>query len=1027
LSEGSRRGVRLSWAGYILAVFLLGLGAWHLAEEQLTREQTAAEARIRSEQIFVANLVRELLQHDNYEEVQHLVGRWGRQHDDLAEVRIVSGEGAGLAEYLRPRPAGRPFALEAEVAYGSGKVAKMRLESDLEPVYRERDRTLLRLAAVLVPIALLGAYLVHSALSCLREAEQQFVLGERFARANAELAQEIEMRKLTEQALADEREGVEVTLNSIGEAVITTDAGSRVTRMNPAAERLTGWQRDEAYGRRVAEVFRIQGPNGEAVESPVERVFRSGGVAGLDTDTMLIDRVGRVNPIADSAAPIHGPKGQLEGVILVFRDVGEDFRMRRALMESETRFRRLVESLVDHFLLSQSGDGGVTYVSPSVTSILGYGQEEFRARFPDELSDAASAASLREYTRQSFCGRRQRPLELEVRADNGDLRTLELRQVPVLDQTGEVTAVEAIAQDVTERRAAQAEERLAASVFENSAEGILVTDLKGVILRVNRAFTAITGYGPGEALGKTTAILHSGRHGPDFYRELWDELRERGHWQGEIWNRRKDGEVYPEWLSISRIPDPNSAGQDRYVGIFTDISQQKAAEAEIARLAFHDALTGLPNRVLLMDRLETGLARAERQGHVDALLFLDLDHFKHVNDSLGHSVGDAMLKEVARRLTESVREYDTVARLGGDEFVVLLNAVADDHHLAVRRARRAAEKIRASIAEPMTIAGHALHTSPSMGVTLLPLDADNSEDALKHADKAMYRAKARGRNTIHFFTLEMQAEAEQRLVLENELRHAVDRQELTLHYQPIIDLSTGRIAGLEALVRWNHPRHGCIPPTRFIAIAEETGLIRPLGDWVLETACRQARLWQQRGLPQVYVSVNLSAVQFRQSDIATRIAEILRASELAPGALEVELTESLLVENIGAMSRILGELEAMGVQLSVDDFGIGYSSLSYLRRFRLHKLKIDRSFVEDLPADPDATAITTTIIQMAHNLGLRTVAEGVETDDQLAFLKTQGADFAQGFLCSRPVPADEIPPLLVRDPAAEPRREGGCA
>ncbi len=683
------------------------------------------------------------------------------------------------------------------------------------------------------------------------------------------------------------------------------------------------------------------------------------------------------------------------------------------LEESETRFRRLVEGLAGHFLLTHGDEDSISYVSPSVQPILGYTPLEFRTRFADYLTENPQNAAFRDCTRQCFQGGSPPPYELEIRAKSQDIRILEVRQAPVSDASGAVIVVETIAQDITERKTADAQQRVAASVFENSAEGIMVTDTNGVIQRINRAFTRITGYSVEESVGRNPRFLQSGRQGPEFYQAMWTSVLERGCWQGEVWNRHKDGKIYPEWLSISRIP-ANGGGQERYVGIIADISRQKEAEAEILRLAFNDALTGLPNRTLLMDRLETNLARAQRAGHIDALLFLDLDHFKHVNDSLGHSVGDGLLKEVAQRLRESVREYDTVARLGGDEFVVLVNAVAEDHHLAVRRVRRAAEKIRAAIVKPMMIAGHELHTSPSIGIALIPLDADNAEDALKYSDKAMYQAKAKGRNTIQFFTLEMQSEAEQRLALENELRRAIEQEELEVHYQPIVDFSNGCIAGLEALVRWQHPRHGLIAPGRFIPIAEESGLILPIGQWVLDAACRQLRSWQEDGLPPVFVAVNLSAVQFRQADITRHIAQSLRDSGLDPAYLELELTESLLVENVEMVIGILHELDAMGVRLSVDDFGTGYSSLSYLRRFRLHKLKIDRSFVEDLPDNADATAITTTIVQMAQNLGLKTVAEGVESIEQLAFLKDVGCDYAQGYLCSRPVPPDQVPDLLIR-------------
>ncbi len=433
---------------------------------------------------------------------------------------------------------------------------------------------------------------------------------------------------------------------------------------------------------------------------------------------------------------------------------------------------------------------------------------------------------------------------------------------------------------------------------------------------------------------------------------------------------------------------------------------------EITRLAFHDTLTGLPNRSLLMDRLQTSLQRAGRDKHIDALLFLDLDQFKHINDSLGHRVGDGLLRQVAARLSAQLRQVDTVARLGGDEFVVLLSSLHVQPGAATIRAGALAEKIRMALTEPYQVDGHVLHSSPSIGIALLPLDADNVEDALKHADQAMYRAKAEGRNTIQFYLPEMQARAKARLSLESDLRRALDNGELSLHYQPLLDIQQHGIVGAEALLRWQHPVHGLMLPDAFISIAEESGLILPIGEWVLKNTCWQISTWQQSGLPVMPVSVNLSAAQFRHKGLPEHIEQLLRDLNLPAGSLELELTESLLLENMPVVTQTLERLSATGVQLSVDDFGTGYSSLSYLRRFKLHKLKIDRSFIDQVPTDPDDATITETVIQMAHNLKLLTVAEGVETREQLDFLVAKGCDQAQGFLFSEALEAEEFEKLV---------------
>ena len=1003
------------WLGYALLVSLLTLGAWYQVEDRFAYELAENKERLAAEQGFMEALIHDLLQSgQGYGNVQDLVARWGAEGTHRVRLTVTTANGFELGRYERAASATHTLTLESDLEFGYDNQARLVFVGDLSAIYAERTQTRIQFLALLLLIASFGAYLVYSIHRRKQEILRYRRLSDQFATANKKLEAEIEVRKGTEQALSNERERVEVTLNSIGDAVVTTDAEGRITRVNPIAERLTGWSREEAIGHPIERIFRIQNSAGQPLDNPVRQVLHHGQLVGLDRDTVLIAHGGRCLQIADSAAPIRSPENAIDGVILVFRDVTEERRMRAALLESETRFRRLVESLVDHFFMTQGTQGDILYVSASVTAILGYTQDEFCARFQEFLTDHPRNAALATCSRQTLAGHLQPPQILEVRAKDHSIRLLEMRQVPSFDENGTILAAESIVHDITERRRVEAEQRLAASVFENTAEGIMVTDLQGRIQRVNRAFCAITGYAAGEVLGRTPKLLQSGRQSPQFYQELWQSLAEQGHWQGEIWNRHKSGALYPEWLSISRIPDPEEGNEQRYVGIFSDISRQKKAEEEIARLAFHDALTGLPNRLLLLERLETDLARAKRRGHVDALLFLDLDHFKHVKDSLGHGLGDAMLQEIAQRIRKVAHDYDIVARLGGDEFVVLINAIANTRQDALGRARRAAERIAAAIVEhPIAIAGHELHSSTSIGIALLPADADTPEEALRHADKAMHQAKSMGRNSIHFFTPEMQAEVERRLVLENELRRAIERNELELHYQPILDLANDRIAGLEALLRWHHPIHGEVSPTLFIPIAEETGLIFAIGEWVLKTACAQVRQWQVDGLAKLYVSINLSAAQFRQRDIAQGLQRILQETGLDPACLELEIPESLLIENVETSVQTFNELVQMGLTLAIDDFGTGCSSLSALRRFSLHKLKIDRSFVEDLPDSADATAIATIIVQMARILGLRTVAEGIENAAQWTYLQQLGCDFGQGYLCSRPVPAAEIPARLA--------------
>ena len=564
-----------------------------------------------------------------------------------------------------------------------------------------------------------------------------------------------------------------------------------------------------------------------------------------------------------------------------------------------------------------------------------------------------------------------------------------------------------LVQSEARRHAVDAQIKLLASVFEHSGEAILITDAHNRIVEVNPSFTQLTGYAIDEVRGENPKMLASGRNAPESYATMWSSIRDHGFWQGELWDRHKDGHVYPKWLTISTIRD-KAGGVSHYVGSFTDITERKASEERIHYLAHHDALTKLPNRAQLQGRLEQAIAMARRDKQRVAVMFIDMDHFKHINDSLGHHVGDGLLIEVAERLRQSVRDSDVVARLGGDEFVVVLVNVECDTVSTV------IGKILKLLGSVYLINDHELHSTPTVGISLFPDDGDDVETLMKNADTAMYFAKAAGRNTYQFFTAEMNAAATERVVLEASLRHAIEREELLLHYQPQIDVATGRPCGVEALVRWLHPEKGMIPPLKFIPVAEETGLIVQLGEWVLDTALGELARWRAAGISDVRMAINLSAHQLRDPQLVKRIAALMSLHNLGKGDLELEITESVAMKNPENTIVLLTELRRLGIELAIDDFGTGYSSLAYLKQLPLDRIKLDRSFVMDIENDPNDAAISAATISLAHSLGLSVVAEGVETASQFDFLKALECDVVQGYFFSRPVAAAEAEAFLRR-------------
>ena len=559
---------------------------------------------------------------------------------------------------------------------------------------------------------------------------------------------------------------------------------------------------------------------------------------------------------------------------------------------------------------------------------------------------------------------------------------------------------------MAERVQVRGQLRLAARLFECSREAIFVTDRNQYVISVNRAFTEITGYAPEEVLGRNPRMWSSGRHDADFYRNLYAALDGEGYWQGEIWNKRKNGEIYPEWVSISAIENDRQEIAN-YLCIATDISGRKKDEERLQFLANYDELTALPNRRMFDQRLDYALAHAHRYGKQLAVVYIDLDRFKIINDTLGHAAGDLLLREAAGRLRHCLRESDAVARFGGDEFVVLITEFAQKHDVV-----GVAHKLLEAMACPYLLSGQECHVTASIGISSYPDDSKDAQTLIKNADIAMYRAKEQGKNNYQFYSAQMNVYSFDRLALESSLRHALERNEFLLHYQPKVDVRSGNIVGTEALVRWQHPDMGMVAPAQFIPVAEETGLIVPLGEWVLRTACAQNREWQRQGFPRLRVAVNLSPRQFRHENLVREVARILRETGLDAGSLELEITESMVFQDPEQAAKILMELRAMGISLSIDDFGTGYSSLAYFKRFPITSVKIDRSFIQDLPDAADTAAITRAIIAIADSLKLKVVAEGVENEEQLDFLREHKCPEIQGYYFSRPLPAEEFERLL---------------
>lgn len=710
---------------------------------------------------------------------------------------------------------------------------------------------------------------------------------------------------------------------------------------------------------------------------------------------------------------------QVTRIIGVAKDITEQIEASESLRDSEQRYRMLAESISD-VIFSTDSKLSLNYVSPSVQAVLGFDAEWiFQNGWQSIIANPQQLNGI--YTLMDRVSKSlNKPEQLALlrsqvqtqlflfdclRADGRKI-PIELRLVLVWDELGGFEGVLGVGRDISQQRRAEKDLRMAATVFEHSTSAILITDPAGYIVQANEAFSRVSGYAVSEVLDQLPNMLTVDEQQDAHLRYVLKQLHQHSTWEGEVWMKRRNGEHYPAWVGITAVLD-DEGDLASYVCFFSDISERKASEQRIHRLAYYDALTHLPNRTLFQDRLHTALQSAERQKSWVVLMFLDLDRFKPINDSLGHAAGDRMLKDMATRLLACVDNDDTVARMGGDEFTLLLQH-RSSRELALNRAIHVAEQILASLVRPFVLEGREFFVTASIGIALSPQDGNELSQLMKNADTAMYHAKERGKNNFQFYQADMNASALERLELESDLRHALEQDEFVLYYQPQFSGDGKRLTGAEALLRWRHPRRGLVPPGDFIPVLEELGLVVDVGDWVISEACRQLKTWHQNRVRVPKVSVNISARQFSDGQLGTRIATILRETGLPPACLELELTESILMREVSEAMQILAGLKNLGLSIAVDDFGTGYSSLNYLKQFPIDVLKIDRTFVDGLPSGEQDAQIARAIIAMAHSLNLAVIAEGVETHEQLDFLREHGCDEVQGYLFGRPMPASRF-------------------
>jgi diguanylate cyclase (GGDEF)-like protein/PAS domain S-box-containing protein len=807
-------------------------------------------------------------------------------------------------------------------------------------------------------------------------------------------------------ALALRERELEAIFENIPNMVFVKDAKTlRYVRFNKAGEQMLGLSREQLIDHNDADFFPRQQADFFVAQ-----------------DRMVIER----HTLADIAEQmVDTPNGSLilhtkkvcisdaQGQPRYLLGISEDITARKEVEQGQQRLLEIMDSATDLIALADT-EGSLIYMNGAGRRMLGFDSDESIAGV--KLRDMY-APDVGNHVMENLLPKADKhgnaDFETRLRSRSGWIIPASQVIVAHRDEHGRVTHYSTIARDIREYKRLLEHYMLSDKVFTFTSEAIMISDARNRIISVNEAFTKLTGYTLAEVKGKDPALLASGKHDAAFYAAMWEAIDSNGHWEGEVWDRRKDGTFYPKWLNINAVKEIGRNRVSHYVGIFTDITQIKQQEDHILHLAFHDVLTGLPNRTLFQDRLLQAIAESKREDLPVAVMLLNLDNFKYVNDTLGHPIGDLLIKEVAGRLTSCVRESDTVARLGGDEFIIIINSVSDLRDLVA-----VAEKILSEMAKPMHMDGHRLRVTSSIGISLYPDDANNTEDLVRNADSAMYQAKNLGRDNFQFFTRQMNEAVNERVMIEEHLRRGLEHNEFELFYQAKIDTRLHKLVGCEALLRWRHPEWGVVMPTRFIPVAEDSGFILPLGEWVIAEACRQLRLWLDAGL-ELQVAINLSERQLRDMNLIGKIGNVLKVTGNKPGLIELEITESTLIEGASHASKTLHDLHAMGVPLAVDDFGTGYSSLAYLKTFDIDTLKIDKSFMDGISTNPDDAAIVRAVLSLAHQLGMKVVAEGVETIEQLRFLENLHCDMIQGYYFSKPLPPAEFLAYVTKEfPAA---------
>lgn len=808
-------------------------------------------------------------------------------------------------------------------------------------------------------------------------------------------------RKHAEDALRDSEERFRELFHSVNDAIFLTPIDEnglpgRFIEVNDVACRRLGYSRDELLRMSPTDV---DDPDSAAAIAPLMADLLKHGQATFEANHRT--KCGQIIPV-EVSSHVFTLEGQ-RMVLSVARDITERKLAENKLRESEQQKNAILDGLKDVVVEYVDPELRIIWTNAGISEALGVDQNDAVGEHCYELVQG----------RKSPCPRCSAVKAVRTgKFEQGqtvtpDGREWITRSNPIRDAHGRIEGIVHVAVNVTDMRRAERALRIHTTAMNAATDQIVITDHRGRVEFVNPAFTRETGYAPADVEGRTLRVLSSGKHDREFYADLWKTVLAGNTWHGEVTNRRKDGTTYVDDMTIT--PIKGAAGKvEHFIAIKRNVTEKTLYQEKLDHLAHHDPLTGLPNRLLFSDRLSMKLSESRQNGQSMAIMFIDLDRFKLINDTLGHNVGDGLLKDVASRLRKTLRDVDTIARMGGDEFTLILPNIRTTEH-----PMRVASRVLQAFSAPFQVEGHELFISPSIGVSIYPEDGQDVETLVKNADTAMYRAKEQGRNNCQLYTKALNAKALERITLETSLRNALRRHEMMVHYQPQVDIRTGDILGVEALARWKHPELGFVPPSQFVPLAEDTGLIMPISEWMLYEVCQQNKDWQDAGLPPMVASVNISARQLEHDHLLRAVRTVLDKTGLDPSYLGIELTESMLMRNTDHSAEVLGQLKEMGVHVSVDDFGTGHSSLSYLKRLPIDSVKIDQSFVRDITINPDDAAISGAVVAMAHSLKLSVVAEGVETLEQLEFLRSLKCDMIQGYFISRPVPADELTQLLV--------------